>query len=133
MLGTTAGLVAPRGLRPKPRATLVVYFDETCGPCTRTARLLDALDWIGRVRFRPAAEHPTAKGEQYADILSKRRDGRAYAGYATYQQIAWRIPLLWIAAPVLYLPPVAWAGRRIYRRIADSRRCTPVAPGGHTR
>jgi predicted DCC family thiol-disulfide oxidoreductase YuxK len=114
---------AAPGFRRAAGARLVVYYDESCGPCRRTARLLDAVNWLGWVRFCEARQHPTAQGEQYADILSTRRDGTPYAGFATYQQIAWRIPLLWWLLPIVYLPPVVWVGRRIYRRIADRRRC----------
>jgi predicted DCC family thiol-disulfide oxidoreductase YuxK len=119
-----------RGLAPPlerfkaaPKASLTVYFDEGCGPCTRLALMLDKLNWFGRVRYQPACDHPTARGAQYGDILSTRADGRAYVGYDTYPQICWRTPLLWLVAPFLYLPPISWVGRRIYRRIADSREC----------
>ncbi len=110
-------------LRPRPKASLVVYYDEGCGPCTATARVLDRLNWLGRVRFRQAAEHPTAEGDQYVDIHATRRDGRVFRGFATYRQLAWRMPPLWPLAPLLYVWPVTWLGRRLYRRIADGRRC----------
>ncbi len=100
-----------------------MYYDETCGPCTKTAGVLDRFNWINRVRFRPASEYDTSDGRQYVDIHSQRRDGKWFVGYSTYQQIAWRIPILWFALPLLHLWPITHFGRRIYRRIADRRRC----------
>ena len=49
-------------------------------------------------------------------------------GYEAYQQIAWRVPPLWPALPLLYLPPVAAVGRAVYRRVADSRACRVPSP-----
>ncbi len=45
-------------------------------------------------------------------------------GYAAYQRIAWRVPLLWLTLPLIYLPPVVSIGRSSYRRVADSRACS---------
>jgi predicted DCC family thiol-disulfide oxidoreductase YuxK len=108
--------------------SLTVFYDEGCGPCTRVANLLDRLNWLNAIWFRPAAEYPDGTGDEYHDIHSVRGDGRVFLGFATYQQIAWRIPLLWLVAPIMYFPPVTWLGRKAYRRIADSRGCEVEAP-----
>jgi predicted DCC family thiol-disulfide oxidoreductase YuxK len=123
--------VAPAaGLRPRPQASLVVYYDEGCGPCTRTALAIDRwLNWLGRVRFAPAAGHPTAGPDAYRDIHSSRADGRSFVGFATYRQIAWRCPPLWPLALLMVLPPVSWLGRRIYRGVADGRDGCQVTGG----
>ncbi len=110
-------------MRTPPKPRLRVYYDETCGPCTSIASLLDRLNWLGWVRFQKAATYPEGDGLEYEDMHSIRADQTVYRGYASYQEIARRIPLLWLVAPWLYLPPIPWIGRRIYRRIADGRRC----------
>jgi len=110
-------------MKKRANASLTVYYDEGCGPCTFVARLLDRLNWLARIWFRPAAQFPDPTGREYEDMHAVRGDGQLFAGYEAYQQIAWRIPLLWLFAPIMYLPPVAWLGRRVYRRIADSRDC----------
>jgi predicted DCC family thiol-disulfide oxidoreductase YuxK len=110
-------------MRSAPDATLIVYYDETCGICMRIAAFLDRLNGLKRIRFLPALEHPTAGEEAYVDIISDRDDGRTFRGFSTYQQIVWRLPVLWLFLPLLYLPPVPLIGRWLYRRIADNRQC----------
>jgi hypothetical protein len=53
---------------------------------------------------------------------------RTAKGYSAYQQIAWRVPVLWPSLPVIYLPPVVAIGWRVYRRVADSRACKLASP-----
>ena len=110
-------------MRSAPDATLIVYYDETCGVCMRTASALDWLNGLNRIRFLPASDHPTAGDDAYLDILSQGSDGRTHRGFSTYQQIVWRIPALWWLLPIIYLPPVPFIGRWVYRRIADNRQC----------
>ena len=110
-------------MKNSSKATLSVYYDEGCGPCTTIARLIDRFNWFGHVRFLEAAEYPEKTGDEYVDIHSIDATGAVFQGYETYQQLAWRIPILWPVAPFMYLPPVAWLGQEIYRRIADSRTC----------
>ena len=49
------------------------------------------------------------------------RRGRVYFGFSAYRVIAWRIPLFWPVAPLLYVPGVRPAGDAVYRRIAERR------------
>ncbi len=119
--------------RSAPSASLVVYYDESCGPCTKTARLLDRLNWFSWVRFRRACDFDADDGRQYIDIHAQRRDGRLFVGYATYQQIARRIPILWLILPFLHLWPITQIGRWTYRRIADRRQCVTEGPGSEGR
>ena len=64
------------GLKARPHASLVVYYDETCDFCTRIAQRLDRINWLGRVRFREAREHPTLQSRQYDDIQAIRKGWR---------------------------------------------------------
>ena len=48
---------------------------------------------------------------------------KTWMGYDAYRAIAARIPLLWPAWPFLSLWPVTHFGRKIYRRVADTRSC----------
>ena len=113
------------GLKARPHASLVVYYDETCDFCTRIAQRLDRINWLGRVRFREAREHPTLQSRQYDDIQAIRKDGECYSGLPTYRQIAWRIPILWLLAPLLYIRPFKTIAAKMYRKAADSRECLP--------
>src|SRR5690606_5766163 len=54
---------------------------------------------------------------------------RVTKGYEAYQRIAWRVPVLWLTLPFVYLPPIAAIGRRVYRHVADTRACSvPIGP-----
>jgi predicted DCC family thiol-disulfide oxidoreductase YuxK len=46
---------------------------------------------------------------------------RVYHGYGAFRWMAWRMPLLWITAPLLYIPGVPWLGQRIYLWVARNR------------
>ncbi|MEN0111164.1 MAG: DUF393 domain-containing protein, partial [Planctomycetota bacterium] len=136
-----------------------VLYDGNCGLCRRTMAVLGVLDWLQQLRpvnalDRKAVEReglgclddaalmadmhaawrrrrePDAAGEFTAGEEPVQRDSWGVAkGYGAYQAIAWRVPLLWLALPLVYLPPVVMVGKRVYRRVADSRACrVPVAP-----
>lgn len=121
--------------------TLSVVFDGGCGPCRRTASLLAAMDWAGHLRLLDltqwdvvSARHPELDPDAcLRDMHAVDARGRVTAGYRAYQQIAWRVPLLLLAAPWMYLPPIAAVGTRIYRRVADGRlrgTCDPSSGAG---
>jgi len=119
---------------------LVILFDGNCKLCRRTISILLALDWLRvlepinafhRDKFTALGLGHLDDGDLMGDMHAAARvagDWHVAKGYAAYQQIAWRVPLLWPSLLLVYLPPVAAIGRGIYRRVADSRACTvPVA------
>ena len=115
---------------------IVVLYDGNCKLCRRTMSLLLALDWLKQLKPINAfhREQFTAMGLGHLDDAAlmidmhagERRgtDWHVTKGYDAYQRIAWRVPLLWSTLPIVYLPPVAAIGRRIYRRVADTRACS---------
>ena len=46
---------------------------------------------------------------------------RLYHGFGAFRWMAWRLPLCWPIAPLLYVPGVPWLGQRIYLWIARNR------------
>lgn len=133
----------------------VILYDGNCKLCRRTISILLALDWLHVLQPINAfhREEFTALGLGQLDDADLMNDIHAAwkssktpvsgdenqwqiaKGYNAYQQMAWRVPLLWPSLLLVYLPPIAAVGRRIYRKVADSRACTvPVAakqgPGG---
>jgi predicted DCC family thiol-disulfide oxidoreductase YuxK len=45
--------------------------------------------------------------------------------------MAWRLPLLWAVAPLLYLPGVPWLGQKVYLWVARNRfNLVPCHDGG---
>ncbi len=110
---------------------LTVVVDGQCPMCRRTARVLHALDWADRLAFADAND-PAAAARLLPGVA---RDaalrhmfvvdaaaGRQCAGYDGYVQLARVLPVGWVAWPLLVLPPVAAAGRKVYDAVAARRR-----------
>lgn len=120
-----------------PRARLSVVFDGACGLCRRAAATLDGLDFARVLDFHDlrnweatSAAFPQLDREAcIRDMHTVSRRGEARAGYAAYQALAWRLPLTLPFAWILYLPPVAAVGRRVYRRVADRREIVGCGDG----
>jgi predicted DCC family thiol-disulfide oxidoreductase YuxK len=113
---------------PNPQA--VVLFDGQCPLCQRAVRLLKRLDWLKRLQFRDCRD--TANLPPCATPLDPKRlleemhlvtpdRKRAYAGYRAFRWIAWRLPLTWGLAPLLYVPGVPWLGHKLYLWVARNR------------
>lgn len=79
----------------------VVLFDGQCPLCQRSVRVLKRLDWLHRLHFQdcrdtanlppsPVPLDPAKLLEAMHVVTPDRR--RAYAGFAAFRWIAWRIP-----------------------------------------
>jgi predicted DCC family thiol-disulfide oxidoreductase YuxK len=52
-------------------------------------------------------------------------DGSYLTGFDAFRYISGRLPPLWVLYPLLWIPGIPTIGRRVYARIADSRKkCT---------
>ena len=123
------------------RGPLLVLYDGNCRMCRRTMSMLLALDWLQLLQQISAFDRDTI--EQYGlghledaalmrDMHAAERGGDrewyTTCGFEAYQRIAWRVPLLWGTLPIVYFPPVAAMGKRVYRHVADNRACSvPIA------
>ncbi|MEO8030422.1 MAG: DCC1-like thiol-disulfide oxidoreductase family protein, partial [Gemmatimonadota bacterium] len=112
------------------RGSVAMLFDGSCGVCTRTMRVLRAVDVLGRIEFLDvigqwpviASRYPGLDRLQcLADMHVLASDSSAATGFVAYRRLAWRVPVAWLVLPLLYLPPVPQIARRIYRRVADDR------------
>jgi predicted DCC family thiol-disulfide oxidoreductase YuxK len=114
---------------PDPGKAVVLY-DGRCQFCLGSVKLLRRLDWLGRLAYRdandPAGWPPCAEPlsrdrllEEMHLVPAHRR--RAHVGFAAYQWLAARLPLLWLTVPLVYLPGVPALGRRLYRWVARNR------------
>lgn len=115
-----------------------VLFDGDCPLCQRLARRLARLDWRGKLHFQDARDTPnlplTPPPLNPDRLLEEMHlvtpDGRVYAGYRAFRWIAWRLPVFWLLAPLLYLPGVPWVGNKLYLWVARRRyRLAPCAHG----
>ena len=104
------------------RGRVQVLYDGHCGLCQRSVRILQGLDILEQlewVDFRTTnVDVDTSRLEHEMAVV---RRGRVYFGFSAYRVIAWRIPLFWPVAPLLYVPGVRPAGDAVYRRIAERR------------
>lgn len=113
-----------------PVSRRIVIYDGDCGFCTRTAmvvRRLDALGHFEYFNFRVELDHldPAYRRDLTPEACEREmfystRWGNA-GGFHAFRAMTWAMPLFWLAAPFLYLPPVAWAGVRAYRWVAENR------------
>lgn len=124
-VGRFAQVVASRFLQAR-----AVLYDGGCGFCRQSVSVLWHLDVLRRCSFHDivnqwnqiTARYPQLdRADCLEDMHVIREDGRMYKGYDGYRSLAWVIPATWLILPLLYLPPVRWLGRRIYRHVADHR------------
>lgn len=114
---------------PAPGKGIVLY-DGDCAFCRRSVAILKRLDWLGRLHYQsardvehlPPSEVPLDPRRLLDEMHVLTPDRRAaYAGYAAFRWIAWRLPLTVLLAPFLYIPGVPWVGNRVYLWIARNR------------
>jgi len=107
-----------------PRDTC--YYDGRCGLCRRSTRTLRRLDWLGRLAFIdmtsvPETELPVPMEAALRGMPMRTREGRALVGFEAVRRAALQTPLAFVPAALLYVPGVAWVGRRVYGAIAARR------------
>lgn len=115
----------------------IVLFDGECPLCRKSVAILRKLDWLGMLEYRNARESdklpesplpldPKRLLEQMHLVTRK----RVYVGFAAFRWMAWRLPLLTLFAPLLYLPGVSVLGTRLYMWVARNRfRLVPCHEG----
>ena len=114
---------------PAPGKGIVLY-DGDCPFCRRSVAILKRLDWLGRLHYQSARDvehlppsHVPLDPKRLLDEMHVLTPDRrhAYAGYAAFRWIAWRLPLGAPVAPFLYVPGVPAVGNRVYRWVAKNR------------
>ena len=107
-----------------------VYYDGDCALCVSLRKWLSRLDLFGRVRWVSfqSLDQPPA-GLSWNDLESaaylRSDDDRLYEGFYAFRALTWRLPLLMVLAPILWLPGVGWTGERVYGWVAANRHCAP--------
>jgi predicted DCC family thiol-disulfide oxidoreductase YuxK len=108
----------------------VLLYDGECAFCRKSVSILRRLDWLQQIQYqncRDTANLPRSAVpllpeqllEQMHLVTPDRR--HVYRGFAAFRWMAWRLPLLWAIAPLLYIPGVPKVGQRIYLWIARNR------------
>jgi predicted DCC family thiol-disulfide oxidoreductase YuxK len=121
---------------PRERVRLVVW-DDQCSFCRAWITWFRRLDWLRLHRFVGASE-PAAyldagiRPEEADHALQLIGPKGEAAGFEAVRMILEALPVSFLWAPLLRLPPVQLAGDRAYRAVARRRRCL-WAPNGRER
>jgi predicted DCC family thiol-disulfide oxidoreductase YuxK len=107
----------------------LVLYDGQCPLCQRSVRLLRRLDWMGRLDYLdarkpetvPAGTPPLDSARLLEEMHVVTPARRVLHGFAALRWLAWRLPLLWLLAPFLYIPGVPWLGQKLYLWVARNR------------
>jgi predicted DCC family thiol-disulfide oxidoreductase YuxK len=107
-----------------------VLYDGQCLFCRKSIESLKKLDRLGRLSYvnardpgqLPAGPRPLDPDRLLREMHLVTPDGRrVYHGFGALRWLAWRLPLLWPVAPLLYLPGVPALGQRLYLWVARNR------------
>jgi predicted DCC family thiol-disulfide oxidoreductase YuxK len=117
-------------LEQRPASRLVVW-DDNCSFCRRWIAVCRKLDWLGIHRYEgssnPATLQEAGVTPQEADAeLKLSFDGHTIGGFDAVREILCLLPISFLWAHMLALPPISGVGRRLYRRVAERRKCDAV-------
>jgi predicted DCC family thiol-disulfide oxidoreductase YuxK len=110
-----------------PQSRLVVW-DDTCGFCRGWVRWLRRLDWLHVHRFEGSSRAEVlaeagVSAEEASEEIKLRVGTRTLGGFAAIVAILELLPVGFLWARALTLPPVSWLGAVAYRRVARQRHC----------
>ncbi|HUY61294.1 MAG TPA: DCC1-like thiol-disulfide oxidoreductase family protein [Candidatus Dormibacteraeota bacterium] len=115
---------------------MVLIYDDACSRCRRVAAIVSRLDRRHRVRLEPIRGDrrlPGGRRLACADLLRAvhlvDRHHRVFSGFAAARRLAWELPPLWPALPLLYLPGASRAGAGLYRLASAGRGRRGACPG----
>lgn len=110
----------------------VVVWDDSCGFCADWVRWFQRLDWLRALQFVPrsrlAEAHLPVTEDEAARALQLVMPGRVRGGFAAVTGVLEILPISFLWAPLLRLPPAAWLGERAYARVAARRSCELAPP-----
>ena len=111
-------------IHPDCGATVVLY-DGACSRCARSRRWVTLLDWLRRLSWIDfhRSDRDTFTLPVTADSLSQQMhlatpDGQLLTGFFAWRYLLSRLPLSFLPATLLYLPPVNLLGLAIYQWFA---------------
>ena len=120
--------------RPLALTPLRLVYDGECDFCRSSLLVVRFLDVFRQITFVDSHDRAALAetGVHFEDAeeaaYAVRPDGRQYAGFDAFRQVAWLLPATVLLAPILYVPPIPQLGRRAYTWIKDNRSRLPVAP-----
>lgn len=108
-----------------------LVWDDSCSFCGRTVRWLRRLDWLqvldpipsSNAALREELGISQAQADEAVQLVT-RSTGRRVAGFSAVQRVLQVLPISFLWAPLLRLPPITALGDRVYRRLAARRSCS---------
>jgi predicted DCC family thiol-disulfide oxidoreductase YuxK len=105
------------------------YYDGDCGFCTRTVRLMSALDRRRRVRWVAFQSLRSMPGGLSREDLQREayieRGEVLEGGFYSFRRLTALLPPLWPLAPVMWCPGVNRMGEKVYAWVARHRTRLP--------
>lgn len=105
----------------------VVVWDDGCGFCATWVRWFRRLDWLRALEFIPRSQLPGSglpvAEDEAARAIQLVTPRRVRSGFSAVTGVAELLPVSFLWAPLLRLPPVQSLGRIVYERVALRRRC----------
>ena len=111
------------------RNSVVVIYDGNCNFCHSQINLLRRLD-IGQKQLCYLSLHDPSIDTLFPRIEHQRlmqemhlidQDGRTFAGSEAVKYLTRKLPLLWVAAPIVHLPGTSFLWRWLYKIVAKNR------------
>ena len=96
---------------------IIVLYDGACAFCRKSIALLKKLDWLGKLAYADARDESSPLMQipaiAAAPLLEQRhvwdpRTSPRRGGFPSIRWLAWRIPAMWLVAPLLHLPGMTW-------------------------
>ena len=108
-------------IHPDCGATVILY-DGACSRCARSRRWVTLLDWLQRLNWidfhRSGQDHfplPVAAESLSEEMHLATPDGQVLTGFFAWRYLLSRLPLTFLPAALLYLPPVNLLGPLVYK------------------
>ncbi|MFO0864914.1 MAG: DUF393 domain-containing protein [Gemmataceae bacterium] len=106
-----------------------VLYDGECPLCLKSIGILKKLDWFHRLNYVNARdvdqdiikELPVEPRRLIEEMHLVTPSKSIYHGFGAFRWMSWRLPLLWIFAPFMYLPGASWLGQKAYLWVARNR------------
>src|SRR3954447_22912113 len=116
-------------LPPRARTLTAVLYDDGCNLCRRAVAILRVLnaprqtyELLALSRHEDLLQEHGLTPEAVQESIHGIHDGRVLVGYALYELISRRNPLLWPVWPLMVLGRLLGVGPRIYTWVASNRR-----------
>lgn len=113
------------------RSHWILLYDGQCRLCRRAVGILSGIDLLKRIQFinfrtvdfdRFNCDHNVRVTRDRAESeMILVGQGKVWGGYDAYQQMTLMVPLLMPIAPLMCLPGISHAGRKIYWWVARNR------------